>query len=153
MLQLSYPIVVNPPHLCSLTAEQLWTGLLLRVMEPVRFTVGLDAADVLPVNDETFQRVLYFGEHEIYDEVKLVHAHSVQFTTVANARAPQGRLRYEIQNHADQGLILLCEYHTAFPEPDTDESKQLLETVKNAYRMADEEMLRIIREEAHLARH
>ena len=153
MLLLSYPIVVNPPHLCSLTAEQLWTGLLLRVMEPVRFTVGLDAADVLPVNDETFQRVLYFGEHEIYDEVKLVHAHSVQFTTVANARAPQGRLRYEIQNHADQGLILLCEYHTAFPEPDTDESKQLLEMVKNAYRMADEEMLRIIREEAHLARH
>ena len=81
------------------------------------------------------------------------HPHSVQFTTVANERVPEGRLRYEIQNHAEQGLILLCEYHTAFPEPDTDESKQLLEMVKNAYRMADEEMLRIIREDALVARH
>jgi hypothetical protein len=153
MLQLSYPILVNPSHLPSLSAEQLWTGLLLRVMEPVRFTVGLDQADVSQVDELTFQRVLNFGGHEIHDEVQLQHPHSVQFTTVANERVPEGRLRYEIQNHAEQGLILLCEYHTAFPEPDTDESKQLLEMVKNAYRMADEEMLRIIREDALVARH
>ena len=105
------------------------------------------------VDDETFERVLYFGEHEICDEVKLVYARSVQFTTVANEHAPQGRLRYEIQNHAEQGLVLLCEYQTEFPEPDSDEVRQLLEMVKNAYRMADEEMLCIIREEAHLMRH
>ena len=148
MLQLSYPIIVNSPQVNHLTAEQLWTGLLLRVMEPMRFTVGLERAHVSQVDDETFERVLYFGEHEICDEVKLV-----QFTTVANEHAPQGRLRYEIQNHAEQGLVLLCEYQTEFPEPDSDEVRQLLEMVKNAYRMADEEMLCIIREEAHLMRH
>jgi hypothetical protein len=48
---------------------------------------------------------------------------------------------------------LFCEYQTEFPEPDSDEVRQLLEMVKNAYRMADEEMLCIIREEAHLMRH
>ena len=98
MLQLSYPIIVNSPQVNHLTAEQLWTGLLLRVMEPMRFTVGLERAHVSQVDDETFERVLYFGEHEICDEVKLVYARSVQFTTVANEHAPQGRLRYEIQN-------------------------------------------------------
>ena len=108
MLQLSYPILVNPSHLPSLSAEQLWTGLLLRVIEPVRFTVGLDQAKVSQVDELTFQRVLYFGGHEIHDEVQLQHPHSVQFTTVANERVPEGRLRYEIQNHAEQGLILLC---------------------------------------------
>ena len=153
MLQLSYPIVVNQPTLRNLTAEQLWTGLLLRVIEPVRFTVGLDDAKVVQVDSETFHRVLYFGAHEIVDEVKLIPAYRVQFTTVANERVPQGRLLYEIQNDAEQGLILHCEYHTEFPEPDTDESRQLLEMVKNAYRMADEEMLRIIREDTDLARH
>lgn len=153
MLQLSYPIIVNSPQVNHLTAEQLWTGLLLRVMEPMRFTVGLERAHVSQVDDETFERVLYFGEYEICDEVKLVYARSVQFTTVANEHAPQGRLRYEIQNHAEQGLVLLCEYQTEFPEPDSDEVRQLLEMVKNAYRMADEEMLCIIREEAHLMRH
>ena len=46
MLQLSYPIIVNSPQVNHLTAEQLWTGLLLRVMEPMRFTVGLERAHV-----------------------------------------------------------------------------------------------------------
>ncbi len=153
MLELSYVIDVNPGQAQLLTSGQLWTGLLLRVMEPVRFTVGLDEANVRQVDECTFQRVLYFGEHEIYDQVVLTPSHQVQFTTVANERAPQGRLTYQISEHPERGLTLQCAYQTAFPDPETDEAKQLLEMVKNAYRMADEEMIRIIREDAHSSRH
>ena len=49
--------------------------------------------------------------------------------------------------------MLLCEYATAFPEPSSDEELQLLETIKSAYRMADEDMVRIIRDYALMARH
>lgn len=156
MLKVHYQLAVNPypaHEQAHLSAEQLWSGLVLRVLEPLRFTLGLDEAQVEQTDEAHYQRILFFGENAIRDQVELQQQRSVRFITEATDKAPSGQLYYEIQNDSTQGLMLHCEYATAFPEPNTDEERQLLEMIKNAYRMADEDMLRIIREYALMARH
>jgi hypothetical protein len=156
MLTVHYQISVNPHSAheqVHLSAEQLWSGLLLRIVEPERFTIGLDRAEVAQISDVRYQRTLFFGEHAIRDEVVLTPQHSVRFTTEATDTVPSGQLYYEIQNDPMQGLMLHCEYATNFPEPNTDEDRSLLEAVKNAYRMIDEDMVRLIREYALMVRH
>ena len=63
MLKVDYQISVNshPAHeQAHLSAEQLWSGLLLRIMEPERFTIGLDRAEVAQISDVRYQRTLFF---------------------------------------------------------------------------------------------
>ena len=156
MLKVNYQLSVNPypsDEQAHLSVEQLWSGLVLRVLEPVRFTIGLDEAHVQQTDEQHYQRVLHFGDNAIRDQVELRDQHSIRFVTEANERAPSGQLYYEIQQHPTDGLVLHCEYATEFPEPNTDEERQLLEMIKNAYRMADQDMLRIIREYSQEARH
>ena len=74
MLTVHYQISVNPHSAheqVHLSAEQLWSGLLLRIVEPERFTIGLDRAEVAQISDVRYQRTLFFGEHAIRDEVVL----------------------------------------------------------------------------------
>lgn len=156
MLKLQHHIHINPYpayELAHLSPEQLWSGLVLRVLEPVRFTLGLDEAQVVKISEVQYRRVLSFGAHNISDEVALEPQRSVRFVTESTEQIPSGQLYYEIQEDTTHGLLLLCEYATAFPEPETDEERQLLETIKSAYRMADEDMVRIIREYALMVRH
>lgn len=156
MLNVQYQIRINPypaHEQAHLSADQLWSGLVLRVMEPERFTLGLERAQVEKISEVHYQRALFFGAQAIHDEVVLVPNRSVRFTTVATDSVPSGQLFYELQNDAEQGLMLHCEYATNFPEPSTDEERSLLEAVKNAYRMVDEDMVRIIREYAQMVRH
>lgn len=156
MLKLQHHIRINPyptQEQAHLSIEQLWSGLVLRVLEPMRFTIGLDGAQVTQVNERQYRRTLSFGAHSIADEVALEPQHSVRFVTEATEQIPSGQLYYEIQDDPTHGLVLLCEYATAFPEPQSDEEQQLLETIKSAYRMADEDMVRIIREYAQMVRH
>lgn len=156
MLKVQYQIFINPyptQEQAHLSIEQLWSGLVLRVLEPMRFTIGLDGAEVTQVNERQYRRTLSFGAHSIVDEVALEPQRSVRFVTEATEQIPSGQLYYEIQDDPTHGLVLLCEYATAFPEPQSDEEQQLLETIKSAYRMADEDMVRIIREYAQMVRH
>lgn len=154
MLILKHSLTVNRPSAAdSLNAQQLWTGLMLRVLDPMRFNSNIDQADVQKIDEQTYARVLYFGAQGIQDRVDIAPHHYVQYTTIANEHAPQGQLRYTIEAHNEHGLQLLCEYQTEFPEPTNPEEAQLLEMVKNAYALADEEMLDIIRADAQLARH
>ena len=156
MLKVNYQLSVNPypaDEQAHLSAEQLWSGLVLRVLEPLRFTLGLDDAKIEQMDQDNYQRVLFFGDNAIRDRVALTEQRSIRFVTEATERAPSGELYYEIQEHPTEGLMLHCEYVTAFPEPNSDEEKQLLAMIQNAYRMADEDMLRIIREYSQEARH
>ena len=156
MLKVQYQIPVNA-HSAEqsehLSSEQLWMGLLLRILEPMRFTIGLDNANINQTSEVDFERTLFFGEHEIRDRVVLEPKHRARFTTEATDKAPSGQLTYEIIEDGDHGLMLQCEYATEFPEPARTEEKNLLEMVKNAYRMADEDMVRIIREYMQMSRH
>lgn len=158
MLTVEYQISINPyaaqaQEQVQLSAEQVWAGLLLRIMEPERFTIGVDRAEVAQLSDTHYQRTLFFGTQAIRDEVVLEPMRSVRFTTEATDQVPSGQLYYEIQTHPSAGLQLHCAYATNFPEPQNDEERSLLEAVKNAYRMIDEDMVRIIREYALMVRH
>lgn len=153
MLELTHTLPVNTAHKPQLTLEQLWTGLLLRVIEPTRFTVGLDEAKILEQSETHFRRVLSFGEHQVSDVVKVSPQQSLEFITDATETAPSGRLLIEVQGQEPADLRLKFAYTTQFPEPSSDEERGLLEMIKNAYMAADMDMLRIIREYAQMSLH
>jgi Domain of unknown function (DUF1857) len=136
-----------------INAAQLWNGLMMRVLDPMRFNSNIDQAQVKQIDDTHYQRTLHFGAQGIQDNVRIEPQHSVQYTTTPTQDTPQGQLRYSIHNDTTQGLQLICEYETQFPEPTNPEEQQLLEMVKSAYCLADEEMLDIIRADAHMVRH
>ena len=153
MLELTHTLPVNRVKHPELTLEQLWSGLMLRVIEPVLFTVGLDRADILAQTDEGCRRALHFGEHVVHDTVTLVAYRSGEFVTDPTDAAPSGRLRIEVEGDAGDALKLTFSYVTEFPEASTDEERGLLEMIKAAYMAADEDTIRIIREHALTVRH
>lgn len=154
MLELNHVLPVNRPEQAHLSREQLWSGLMLRVLEPIHFTIGLDEAKILAqLDDSQYRRALHFGEHVVQDTVTLKNFESVEFVTDATDAVPSGRLLIEIVGEAGVDLKLSFSYTTAFPEPSSDEERGLLEMVKSAYSAADADMIRIIREHALSVRH
>ena len=153
MLELTHTLPVNRVNHPELSLEQLWAGLMLRVMEPTLFTVGLDRADILARTDDGLRRALHFGEHVVQDTVTLVKHRSVEFVTDSTDTAPSGRLLIEVVGELGDGLKLTFSYATEFPEASSDEERGLLEMIKSAYVAADEDMIRIIREHALTVRH
>ncbi|TDR31173.1 AtaL-like protein [Hydromonas duriensis] len=153
MLELTHTLSVNPPNQPVLSIDSLWSGLLLRILEPMRFTVGLDGADILERSESRYRRALHFGEHVVHDVVNVNHNKSVEFVTDATEKSPSGRLLIEIENRNPDELRLKFFYTTQFPEPSNDEERALLEMIKNAYMAADMDMIRIIREYAEMTKH
>ena len=153
MLTLTHALPVNRTNAAELTLEQLWSGLMLRVLEPALFTVGLDRADVLAQTDDGYRRALHFGEHVVHDTVTVVKHRSVLFVTDPTDSAPSGRLLIEVEGDQGGALKLVFSYATEFPEASNDEERSLLEMIKSAYVAADEDMIRIIREHALTVRH
>lgn len=148
MLELNYTLRVNTDTVIVLNAAQLWTGLMLRVIEPTRFVIGLDHAEVEQTSTTTYTRRLFFGEQIIVDTVLLTPESAVHFTTEASGGVPSGQLNYRIEQHSETELLLHCHYATDFPEAANGEELQLFEMIKQVYRSADDDMLRIIRQNA-----
>lgn len=153
MLKLTHTLVVNTEKSAHISRAQLWNGLLLRIVEPMHFTIGLDAVKMLEQTASGYRRALYFGEHVVQDIVTLVDGESVEFVTIATETAPSGKLLIAIEGDGGDDLHLKFVYNTQFPDPSNDEERGLLEMIKNAYMAADEDTVRIIREHALAVRH
>ncbi len=153
MLELTHTLPVNRVNHPELSLEQLWAGLMLRVIEPTLFTVGLDRADILTQTNEQYRRALHFGEHVVHDTVTLLKHQRIEFVTDRTDNAPSGRLLIEVEGDVGDTLKLTFSYATEFPEASNDEERGLLEMIKSAYMAADEDTIRIIREHALTVRH
>jgi Domain of unknown function (DUF1857) len=151
MLHHTHTLPINESGQPHINAQQVWSGLMLRVIEQTRFTVGLDAVDILEQSDNRYRRALHFGTHVVHDNVYCVPQESVEFVTDETDAAPSGRLLIRLLQEDE--LCLSFEYTTQFPEPSDDEERQLLGMVKAAYVAADADMIRIIRELALNVRH
>lgn len=144
MLQLTHELLVNAQGQTILTRAQLWSGLILRVVEQTAFTVGLDRVELLEQGENYYCRQLHFGQYVVRDRVDCVPFESVQFTTQSDGDSPSGRLRIQIVETDE--LRLRFDYETDFPEASDEEEMNLLEVVKSAYRAADQDVVRVIRE-------
>lgn len=130
----------------TLTREQLWEGLVLRAEQPQLFVLGLDSCTILSRTGDTLERELHYGHATVRDRVTLKPRESVRYDILATEAYVGGSLTMTIEQPDALQLFLRFEYETTLPTPDTEDARQTSEIVKSAYREADIDTVRLIRE-------
>lgn len=133
----------------TLTRDQLWEGLVLRAEQPQLFVLGLDSCTILSRTNDTLERELHYGQATVRDRVTLIAQDNVRYDILATDAHVGGSLTMTIEQPDALQLFLRFEYATTLPTPDTEDARQTSEIVKSAYREADIDTVRLIREYAH----
>jgi hypothetical protein len=145
LIQINDPL---NPFVDTLTRAQLWEGLVLRAEQPQLFVMGLDSCTILSRTDSTLERELHYGHATVRDRVTLMPQDSVRYDILATASHVGGSLTMTIEQPDDLQLFLRFEYRTTLPAADTEDARQTQEIVKSAYREADIDTVRLIRQYA-----
>ncbi|WP_206951760.1 SRPBCC family protein [Trinickia acidisoli] len=132
----------------TLTRDQLWEGLVLRAEQPQLFVLGLDSCTILSRTTNTLERELHYGHATVRDRVTLTPGESVRYDILATEAYVGGSLTMTIEQPDALQLFLRFEYATTLPTPDSEDARQTNEIVKSAYREADIDTVRLIREYA-----
>ena len=132
----------------TLTREQLWEGLVLRAEQPQLFVLGLDSCTIVSRTADTLERELHYGHATVRDRVTLTSNESVRYDILATEAHVGGSLTMTIEQPDALQLFLRFEYETTLPTPDTEDDRHTSEIVKSAYREADIDTVRLIREYA-----
>jgi hypothetical protein len=146
LIQINDPL---NPLLDPLTREQVWQGLLLRVEKPQLFIAGLDACTILSREGDTIERELNYGAAKVRDRVTLTPSERVRYEIAATDAHVGGTLTMTIEAPDELQLFLRFQYATTLPEPSGTDDRQTSEIVKSAYREADIDTVRLIRQFAH----
>jgi hypothetical protein len=140
---------VDDPSVPVLTREQLWEGLVLRAEQPQLFVIGLDRCVVHERTATTLERELHYGHATVRDRVTFTPNQQVRYDIHAAGGEIGGSLTMTIEEREDQQLFLRFEYRTTLTvSDDSGEARQTHEIVKEAYRTADIDTVRLIREYA-----
>ncbi|WP_207000595.1 SRPBCC family protein [Trinickia mobilis] len=145
LIQINDPL---NPFVDTMTRAQLWEGLVLRAEQPQLFVMGLDSCTILSRTDSTLERELHYGHATVRDRVTLTPQESVRYDIQATASHVGGSLTMTIEQPDDLQLFLRFEYRTTLPVADTQDARQTQEIVKSAYREADIDTVRLIRQYA-----
>jgi hypothetical protein len=144
----------NLPGLDWLTRQQLWLGLVARAWKPTRFVLGLEDAQITDSrqlgNVTTLYRVLDYGPFKIEDTIELHEEDRTETRIVANEFCGDSTLTISIEEPEQGELWLRFQYKVSdaanagggpgAPSPDVEEVR------KQAYRAADIDTVRMIRE-------
>jgi hypothetical protein len=145
LIQINDPL---NPFVETMTLEQLWEGLVLRAEQPQLFVIGLDSCTILSRTDRTLERELHYGQATVRDRVTLSPNESVRYDIMATDAHVGGSLTMTIEQPDDLQLLLRFEYRTTLPVADSEDARQTQEIVKSAYREADIDTVRLIRQYA-----
>lgn len=131
----------------TLTREELWAGLVLRAEQPQLFVPGLDRCTILSRHGDTLERELHYGHATVRDRVTLSPDHQVRYDTDATDAHVGGSLTMTIEQPDLLQLFVRFEYQTTLPSAGqgTDD-EQMAGIVRAAYREADIDTIRLIRE-------
>jgi hypothetical protein len=150
LIQINDPL---NPFVESLTREQLWEGLVLRAEQPQLFVIGLDSCTILSREGEVMERELHYGQAIVRDRVTLNAGTSVRYDILPTADYVGGSLTMAIEQPDDLQLFLRFTYSTTLSVADdataSADARQTQEIVKSAYREADIDTVRLIRQYAH----
>ncbi len=122
---------------------------MLRAEQPQLFVIGLDSCEIQSRTDTVLERELHFGQATVRDRVTFTPNHQVRYDIHAADGEIGGSLTMTIEERADAELFLRFEYRTTLPETaDSEDARQTQGIVKEAYRTADIDTVRLIREYA-----
>ena len=133
------------PLVVPLTREQIWSGLLQRVENPLPFLPGLESCTILERTSEGLLRELDFGPATLRDHVTMVEAQWVRFDIVPSATSAGGSLTINIEEPQPGFLFLRFAYRTALASDPDSEERAYVEYIKSAYHQSDVDCVRIIR--------
>jgi hypothetical protein len=150
LIQINDPL---NPFVEAMTREQVWHGLVLRVEQPQLFVIGLDRCVILSREGDVIERELHYGQARVRDRVTLTPESSVRYDILPTAEHVGGSLTMSIEQPDELQLFLRFKYATTLPVADdpnaSPDALQTQEIVKSAYREADIDTVRLIRQFAH----
>ncbi|MCI3203825.1 MULTISPECIES: SRPBCC family protein [Pandoraea] len=148
-MQYEHLIEVNDllnPLTLALTRDQLWRGLVLRAEQPEAFVLGLDECVMHERTENTLNRELRFGETVVLDRVVFDAQQAVRYETAATDAHAGGTLTMRIEEPNPTHYFVRFTYSTTLPEDAATADTRYSEFVKSAYREADIDTVRRIRE-------
>lgn len=142
----------NPqdPRIEPLTRLQLWRGLVLRAEEPALFIPHLDSCTIIERSDSVVSRCLDFGNLIVNDHVHYAIESQVRFYVPAQGEILASTLEMTIEEPQPERLFVRFTYEDASPEEGPDAFYN--DFRKKAYREADIDTIRIIRQMASQGR-
>lgn len=156
-MKFEHLVQINDPALPAidwLTRQQLWLGLVARAWKPTRFILGLEDAQITQISQTdkvtTLSRELNYGPFKIQDTTELHEEERTETRIAANEFCGDSTLIISIEEPEKDQLWLRFQYHvTDAPVASnvTDAySSEMIEARRQAYRAADVDTVRMIRE-------
>ncbi|WP_148716282.1 SRPBCC family protein [Chitinolyticbacter meiyuanensis] len=139
---------LNDTVAVPMTLEALWQGLLHRARQPQDFLEHIEGVTVHNEGDGYFEREVDFGTLRVVDHVTLIPRKRIHFATQASEHHGASSLTVTIEEPESGSLFVRFAYDTALPEQAMSDREDgyYAEYVKSAYREADIDAIRRIRE-------
>lgn len=134
------------PLMDTITREQLWRGLVLRAEDPKRFIPHLDECTIGTRDSGSFTRSLRYGELVIDDTVLLTPLQEVRYEVPAQGEIAQSLLTMRIEAPAEGMLLVRFSYDDGNPSAGDQASKMYEDFKKSAYKEADIDTVKIVRQ-------
>jgi hypothetical protein len=132
----------------TMTREQLWRGLVLRAEDPKLFVPHLDECTLGERESGSFARRLRYGELVVDDVVYLTPLCEVRYEVPAQGEIPASRLTMTIEAPSEGVMWLRFLYDDGNPSSTDETGKMYEDFKKSAYREADTDTVKIVRQMA-----
>lgn len=139
------------PMLETISREALWHGLMLRAERLQLFVIGLDDCRIVSRIGGVFERELHYGPTLVRDRVTFIEQNSSRYDIAATPEHVGGSLTMTIEQPNELRMFVRFTYQTTLPAFDAAGSANPVltsEIVKSAYREADIDTIRTIRQMA-----
>jgi len=134
------------PRIEPLTRLQLWHGLVLRAEKPTHFIPHLDSCTIVERADSMVSRRLDFGNLIVHDRVHYIIENQVRFLIPEQGEILASTLEMTIEEPQSGRLFVRFTYEDPSPEDGPDAFYN--DFKRSAYREADIDTIRIIRQMA-----
>lgn len=134
------------PLIAPLTRAQLWRGLVLRAERPTLFLLGLDRCELTGRAPGELSRTLHFGKLVVRDQVRFSPQDNVHYHVPQQDAIPMSDLTMTIEEPQAGALFVRFTYDDHNPAQETDEESFYNGFRREAYKEADIDTIRIIRQ-------
>ena len=134
------------PLMDTITRDQLWRGLVLRADSPKLFVPHLDECTIDERDTGSFGRQLRYGTLVVVDRVILTPLQQVRYEVAPQGEIRQSSLVMAIESPSEHTLYVRFSYDDG-QDAATDAANAMYDEFrKSAYREADIDTIRILRE-------
>lgn len=105
----------------TLTRDQLWRGLVLRIRSPELFLPGVASVQLQEIHPELLVREMQLGNMQVRDRIHLQHLQQIRFETESGEHHPGGTLVVSIMEPEPDFLLVRFKYEKpASGDPDEE---------------------------------